>query len=113
MGGTGGAAIAGGTGSRLTARAGRTADPPRAGLLDVELWLVHKVASGDESVLQQQLRTTRGGATFAFPPVMVRTVAGASATVQVTGMFRVTASPDGGERLVFLTNRTLRQATGD
>ncbi len=119
--GAGGAGATAGSGSGSGTGAGAgsggsarvTAASPDS-IYDVELWLVHQPATGDERVVHAKPRFKGDWFQFTFLPLRIDTPRG-TLNVEVGGALTVTTGPAGDRQLTFSTKRSvvLQQADAE
>src|SRR5688572_11071966 len=87
-------------------------DSPLDGIVDVELWMVHKTPAGTETVEHQIVRLINGAIGFGFRGAPIDTSAGQVA-IELTGQLKAVRRDDGSRGLwASLTRGVTRLATG-
>ena len=87
-------------------------DSPLDGVVDVELWMVHKTPGGTETVEHQIVRLINGAIGFGFRGAPIDTSAGQVA-IELTGQLKAVRRDDGSRGLwASLTRGVTRLATG-
>lgn len=102
-GGAGGASGGRGWGSA----SGRSGSQAASRQFGAEVWLVHKLPSGEEDVQRMTLEFGHAGSKFTFPPVEV-TKDGEKAIVDVGGVLRITTVA-GAEKLAVSLGRMIKR----
>jgi hypothetical protein len=108
----GGAGTGAGAGFTGSARIGGAGSPGADPTYDVELWLVHQPATGDERVVQAKPRFKGNWFQFSFLPLRIDTPRGVL-NVEVGGALSIATGTAGEKELTFSTRRAVTYTGAD